>query len=203
MSPAAPAAMPGLRAFLRAGPDCLRTGPIALILVEDDAALAETVDHHARLGFRHILLASPEPLSDLPGPHRDRLTNVIWNTRRPAAHVEAVNLLIQAVPPGTWLYYGFNAEFLFYPFSDRRSVKEMLDFHGEERRSAMLSYVIDLYAPISAAAPTECRWTKRCLMAPVIARCHGMMILAGSWSGSWISMAACAGAMRNFCRAAG
>lgn len=153
MSPAAPAAMPGLRAFLRAGPDCLRTGPIALILVEDDAALAETVDHHARLGFRHILLASPEPLSDLPGPHRDRLTNVIWNTRRPAAHVEAVNLLIQAVPPGTWLYYGFNAEFLFYPFSDRRSVKEMLDFHGEERRSAMLSYVIDLYAPDLGRCP--------------------------------------------------
>ena len=47
--------------------------------------------------------------------------------------------VIRAVPTGTWLYYGFNAEFLFYPFCETRSVGEMLAFHTEERRAAMLS----------------------------------------------------------------
>lgn len=134
---------PGLQDFLSTRPDCLRKGPIALILAEDQAALPETLDHHLRLGFRHILLASPEPM---PQDHA-QVTNVIWDTRRPASHVDAVNMLIRAVPDGTWLYYCFNAEFLFFPFCDSRSVSELLSFHSDERRSAMLSYVIDLYAP--------------------------------------------------------
>lgn len=136
-------ATPSLQDFLSGRPACLRKGPIALILAEDRAALAETLDHHLRLGFRHILLASPEPIAQDDA----RVTNVVWDTRRAAAHVEAVNMLVRAVPEGTWLYYCFSAEFLFYPFCDSRSVSELLSFHADERRSAMLSYVIDLYAP--------------------------------------------------------
>ncbi|MGR3474974.1 MAG: hypothetical protein ACU0CJ_11700, partial [Sulfitobacter sp.] len=48
--------------------------------------------------------------------------------------------------PGQWLYYCYNAEYLFHPFSETRNVKELLAFHGEERRDAMLAYVVDLYA---------------------------------------------------------
>jgi hypothetical protein len=49
--------------------------------------------------------------------------------------------------PGLWLYYCYNAEYLFYPFCETRTVGELLAFHTEERRDAMLTYVIDLYAP--------------------------------------------------------
>lgn len=140
---------PALEPFLRARPAVLTRGPLAILLVEDDAALPETVSHHLEAGFRHVLLLSPETLAPeaLPGVDADRVTNLLWNTRRPAAHVGAVNAVIAAVPDGTWLYYGFNAEFLFFPFSETRRVGEMLAFHAEERRDAMLTYVIDLYAP--------------------------------------------------------
>lgn len=136
---------PSLDRFLRAGPDAIRRGPLAILLIEDDVAVTETLEHHLRAGFRHILALSPERLV-LPQSMTGRVSNAIWNTRRPSSHVGAVNAVIAAVPEGTWLYYGFNAEFLFYPFSETRSVGEMLAFHSEERREAMLTYVIDLYA---------------------------------------------------------
>lgn len=137
--------VPTLGQFIQTRPRALAKGPIAIILIEDGAAIPETLRHHLRLGFRHILALSPEPVP-LPEDHGGRISNLIWQTRRPAAHVDAVNTVIQAVPEGTWLYYCFNAEFLFYPFSESRSVGEMLAFHLEERRNAMLSYVIDIYA---------------------------------------------------------
>lgn len=134
-----------LTTFLAARPGCLKKGPLAIILIEDDSAVVETIDHHLGLGFRHILALSPEPF-DLPDRMIPKVTNLLWDTRRPAAHVGAVNAVIAAVPPKTWLYYCFNTEFLFYPFSEHRHVGEMLAFHTEERRPAMLSYVVDLYA---------------------------------------------------------
>lgn len=135
----------GLSEFLARAPEVIRKGPLAIILIEDGAAVAETLSHHLRLGFRHLLALSPEPIT-LPEGSEDRVTNLIWDTRLPAAHVDAVNRLIAAVPTGTWLYYCFNAEFLYFPFAETRRIGEMLAFHMEERRDAMISYVIDLYA---------------------------------------------------------
>ena len=134
--------------YLARKPVTLKHGPIAVILCEDDAAIPETLRHHLARGFRLILALSPEPLT-LPVGLVDspELVNLIYDTRRPAAHVEAVDAVIAAVPEGTWLYYGFNAEFLFHPFCETRTVGELLAFHTEERRNAMLGYVIDLYAP--------------------------------------------------------
>jgi hypothetical protein len=62
-----------------------------------------------------------------------------------AALQSAVNSLIAAAP-GLWIYYGYNAEYLFHPFCETRNVRELIAFHAEERRDAMLSHVIDLYA---------------------------------------------------------
>src|SRR5690606_22032016 len=47
---------------------------------------------------------------------------------------------------GQCIYYSFNAEYLFFPFCETRSIGEMLSFQTEERRGSMLGYVIDLYA---------------------------------------------------------
>lgn len=141
-----------LEEYLRSRPQALRRGPLAIILVEDQAALRETLRHHVDAGFHHVFALSPEPIA-VEEQLSDRVTNLIWNTRQPDAHTGAVNAFIRNVPAGTWLYYCFNAEFLFFPFSETRTVGELLAFHAEERRSAMLSYVVDLYAPDLSTAP--------------------------------------------------
>ncbi|UFM64339.1 glycosyltransferase family 2 protein [Paracoccus sp. MA] len=140
---------PGLDDFLRSARDRLAKGPIALLLVEDEAVLQQTLAHHLKAGFKLILALSPEPLPAhaIPDGGGERIVNLRHDSRRGRAHVAAVNALIEAAPADTWLYYGYNAEFLFYPFSESRTVGEMLAFHAEERRRAMLTYVVDLYAP--------------------------------------------------------
>jgi hypothetical protein len=135
-----------LHEYLASNAQELAAGPIAIILCEDRTEIASTLDHAERAGFRLILALSPEPLP-ATATASDRLRNLVFDTRRADAHVEAVNAVNNAAPPGTWLYYGYNAEYLFFPFSETRRVGEMLAFHTEERRTSMLSYVIDLYAP--------------------------------------------------------
>lgn len=144
-----PAAHPTLAAFLKDSPDRLIKGPIAVLLIEDAVAVGPTLAHHLKCGFRLILALSPEPLPahQIPPEAAKRVVNLHYDTRRPQCHVEAVNAVLNAVPENTWLYYGYNAEFLFYPFSESRTVGEMLAFHTEERRRSMLTYVVDLYAP--------------------------------------------------------
>lgn len=145
-------ALPSLAGFLADREALPRKGPVAVILIEDEAAVLETLRHHLARGFAHVLALSDRAWP-LPPEMAGRVTQLGYDTRRPAAHVEAVNALIAALPPGTWMYYGFNAEFLFHPFCEARSVGEMLAFHAEERREAMLSYVIDLYAGDLARHP--------------------------------------------------
>ena len=58
---------------------------------------------------------------------------------------KAVNAVINAVPD-IWPYYCYNAEYLFYPFCETRSVGEMIAFNAEERRFTIMTYVVDLYA---------------------------------------------------------
>ena len=146
--PAAIAAPVPLPRFLAAPGEHLKRGPIAVILVEDQTEVAATLTHHLKLGFRKILALSPEPLdpvTPLDDP-KGRVLNLIHDTRARDALPRAVNAVIAAAPADSWLYYGYNAEFLFYPFSETRSIGEMLGFHAEERRRGMLAYVIDLYA---------------------------------------------------------
>nr|WP_154335586.1 hypothetical protein [Paracoccus sp. S-4012] len=119
-------------------------GPIAILMMEDAAGAASTIAHHLGLGFRRILALSPEPLPLTP-EQRLRVTDLGWTSTGRDAHVAVVNRVIAAVPPGTWLYYGWNAEYLFFPFCETRRVSDLLAFHAEERRDAMLTHVIDLY----------------------------------------------------------
>lgn len=141
-----------LRAFLRRRPAVLQKGPIAIILIEDETAVIETLRHHARLGFRHLLALSMWPIG-VPDDLAGRVTNLAWQGHAPDCCPDAINAVIRAVAPGTWLFSCYNAEFLFFPFSETRSIGEMLAFHAEERRHAMLCHVVDLYAPDLASAP--------------------------------------------------
>ena len=129
----------------------LRRGPLALIFVEDDVEIASTLAHHLRLGFGSVIAFLPEGL-DLPAPSDARVTEVRLPTRVEGIVPATVNRLIDTAP-GQWFFYAFNAEYLYFPFCETRSIRELLTFHAEERRAAMLTYVIDLYPGDLARAP--------------------------------------------------
>lgn len=133
-----------LEHFLKDGTSALAKGPVALILVEDTTEIDTTLRHHAQCGFASVVALMPEsfPLAEDVAETVYRVTYDIGPDRSAA---KAINQVIEAAPD-LWLYYCFNAEYLFYPFCETRTVGEMLAFHAEERRDAMLTYVIDLYA---------------------------------------------------------
>lgn len=130
--------------FLKKGRDALRKGPVAMIFVEDLVEVDTTIRHHQFTGFREILVFAPDEV-DLPDELEKNIRRIPYDTGAEGATEKAVNRIIDAAP-GIWLYYCYNAEYLFFPFCEDRNVGEMLAFHTDERRDAMLCYVVDLYA---------------------------------------------------------
>ena len=141
----------GLSEFLANGKATLAKGPVALVMVEDLVEVDTTLRHHRAAGFRSLVAFAPQELV-LPAALAESVHRVDYDVTRPGAVEAAVNAVIEAAP-GVWFYYCFNAEYLFYPFSETRSVGEMLTFQTEERRDAVLTYVVDLYAGDLAAFP--------------------------------------------------
>jgi hypothetical protein len=134
----------GLEQYIaQAGPS-LAAGPIAVILAEDGVEVATTLRHHAAAGFRQVLLLAHPALPEIAGMD-PTVQRIDFDIHAENPMPRAVNRLIEAAP-GTWFYYGFNAEYLFHPFCETRNIRELIAFHAEERREAVLSYVIDLYA---------------------------------------------------------
>jgi hypothetical protein len=135
---------PSLSEFLAKGAALLAKGPVAIILAEDAVEVESTILHHRKAGFRAIILLAPGGL--MMNPEVEALTHrVAYDVHADAALPDAVNQLIDAAE-GSWLYYCYNAEYLFHPFCETRNIRELIAFHAEERRDAILSYVVDLYA---------------------------------------------------------
>ncbi|WP_300516830.1 hypothetical protein [Aliiroseovarius sp.] len=134
----------GLKAFLRDGKSALAKGPVAMIFAEDLVEVDTTVRHHQMAGFAQVLLFAPDELT-LPEDLSDTVHRIRYDLSDGNALTEAVNAVIEAAE-GIWLYYCYNAEYLFHPFCETRNVREMLAFHAEERRNSVLTYVVDLYA---------------------------------------------------------
>ncbi|MDO8884450.1 MAG: hypothetical protein U0934_12255 [Pseudotabrizicola sp.] len=134
----------GLTQFLTVAKGIIDKGPVALIMAEDEVEVDTTLRHHLTAGFPTVLLLAPPEITLHP-----RIENAVHrmdhDVHAEGALVAAVNALSDAVPD-VWLFYCYNAEYLFHPFCETRNVQEMLAFHTEERREAMLAYVIDLYA---------------------------------------------------------
>ena len=118
---------------------------MAILIAEDLVEIDSTIRHCRRCGFRQILLLAP-PSATLAEDTAETVHLIAYDTVADDATTTAVNAILRATPEGVWLYYGYNAEYLFYPFWESRTVGEMLTFHTEERRNAMLCYVVDLYA---------------------------------------------------------
>lgn len=134
-----------IASFLDRSRRSLARGPVAVIFAEDGVEVGSTVEHHLDLGFRQIVLLRPEGLPIDVAADMPDVADVIFDFSPRNAVPEALNRLIAAAE-GSWLYWGYNAEYLFFPFCETRRVGEMLAFHAEERRAAMVAYVIDLYA---------------------------------------------------------
>ena len=126
-------------------------GPVALLFDEDGVALTETLDHLLKLGFMRVVLVSARP-PELTEEQVARCT--ILRPDRVSSEIvfDLINHAI-SVLPDRWMHYCYNAEFLHFPFCESRSVGELVAFHTEERRDAMLTYAVDLYAADLGAHP--------------------------------------------------
>ncbi|MCU0907251.1 MAG: hypothetical protein MUF73_07360 [Rhodobacteraceae bacterium] len=139
--------------FLGRGRATLARGPVALIGAEDLAEVASTLDHHLARGFRSVVLLAPawvQEGTEVP----DGVVQVIHDVRTaPGGLAGAVSRALAAAEPGTWVYAGYNAEYLFYPCCETRTVGEMLAFHAEERRMGLPCVTVDLYPDDLDRAP--------------------------------------------------
>ncbi len=137
-----------LEQFAAQRPGSFGKGPAAMVVAEDRIEVGSTIDHVRSLGFRHVFVLAPPDLNVPPAPQGTKSEQHVIRSRSraPGATQAAVNALID-VMPGEWLHYCYNGEYLFYPFCEDRSVGEMVTWVTEERRAAVLTYVIDLYAP--------------------------------------------------------
>ena len=140
-----------LDAFLQNGAAALVKGPVALIIMEDEIEAAATVRHHLDIGFRIVVAFGVQDIA-LPDELPDTVHRVFCDASVANAAPVIVNQVIKAAP-SVWMSYCYNAEFLFFPFCEHRTIGELLAFHTEERRDAVLTYVVDLYADDLTAHP--------------------------------------------------
>ena len=187
---------PNLSTFLRNGKAALAKGPVGLIMAEDNVEIQSTIDHHLRAGFQALVVFAGDEIA----PFEELAPNVHWvvhDMTADAALETAVNRVIAAAP-GLWMYYCYNSEYLHYPFSEDRTIGEMLAFNTEERRETILTFTIDLYAGDLNLAPNAVSLENAQMdMSGYYALAAGMVSL--TTNGSLISLAAYGGDLKSMC----
>lgn len=133
-----------LDALLDRKAEALRKGPLAVVMAEDAVEVDSTLAHLLASGFRDVVLLAPEGIEVGPA-HEERVEIAAHDVFAYDALPGAVNAMMDRIA-GAWVHCCYNAEYLFFPFCETRSIRELLAFHTEERRAAMMTYVIDLYA---------------------------------------------------------
>lgn len=141
-----------LKDFRANGASVLAKGPIGIIMLEDGIEADSTVRHHLDCGFAALIVFGVRDI-DLAKDPTERVHRVYHDMLSDNALTDVVNSVI-AIAPGQWLFYAYNTEYLFFPFCEHRTVGEMATFCMEERRSSVLTYVVDLYAGDLEAYPT-------------------------------------------------
>lgn len=127
-----------LEQFLRTNGASL-PAPIAVILAEDEVELNGTIKHHLDMGFGTILV-----IGDVAGVTAEGAHLFPAQLNRLEDSIDALNKIIAACT-GKWIYYAFNAEYLYFPYCETRTIKDAITFMEEERRTAVFTYAIDLY----------------------------------------------------------
>ncbi len=114
----------------------LPTGPVVLILNEDDVELSSTITHHQNIGFSNIVVL---------GPSRDLESAIIgldWTVQPSLA--DTINPLLPSLA-GRWVLAVWNAEFFYFPFCEERAASDLLMFSASENRSAIHAMTVDIY----------------------------------------------------------
>lgn len=142
----------GINQLLTQNPGIFAKGPISLVFVEDAVEIDTTLRHNLQLGFKAVIVFMT-PEFDLASDVLDKVIRVDAKLGTSDNREDIVNAIIEKAP-GVWLYVCYNAEYLFFPFCETRTVGELLAFHTEERRDAMLCYAVDLYAGDLEEHPT-------------------------------------------------
>ena len=75
-----------------------------------------------------------------------------YDTLTNGAVPQVINAVINAAP-NIWMYYCYNAEYLFYPLCETRSIGEFLAFNTSEDHNAIMIFVIVLYAADLTTTP--------------------------------------------------
>lgn len=140
----------GLAEFRAKGAAAVAKGPVLAVLAEDGTEVESTLAHHLAQGFRRIVVFGAVALPEAMAAKVDLVTHDLTGEHAAEA---AVNAMIALAPPGTWMAWVFNAEYLFFPFCEDRGIGELGAFCAEERRDSLLTYVVDLYAPDLSTHP--------------------------------------------------
>jgi len=140
-----------LTALLDAKAAKLAIGPLSIVMAEDEVEIDSTLAHQLKCGFRDVVLLAPEG-AEVAAEQDGRIHIVTHDVFAEAALPAAINAIVDRVE-GAWIHYCYNAEYLLFPFCETRRIRELLTFHTEERRSGMLTYVVDLYAGDLSAQP--------------------------------------------------
>lgn len=153
---------PDLSSFVKSRDRALSAGPVAVILAEDSVEVDSTLRHHLGLGFGAVVLLTPRP-PDLSEDLGTRVSVVRHVVARDGGLPDAVNRILPHLRPGTWIFACYNAEYLFFPFCESRTITDLVAFHAEERRAAMTGMVVDLYARDLEAHPDGVDIATACL----------------------------------------
>ncbi|MEM0922460.1 MAG: hypothetical protein AAGI13_05405 [Pseudomonadota bacterium] len=117
-------------------------GVLAVLFCEESWLAAASLAHLRRRRPAHIIaIGQTEGLQ--PGPDLTAIEADLGNRRTRA---EILNKLI-AGREGGWIAWLSNGEILFYPWCETRTLGDLAQFLGDERRRILYSYAIDLYAP--------------------------------------------------------
>lgn len=116
-----------------------RRGPIALILIQDDLALAETIAHYRAAGVACVIGIGPDAPTTQGLDH-----SAPFDCHQPGAMTVATNALM-ARTVGTWILPVWNGERLFWPHGDTRPLPDLFAFLGDERRGVLGGVVLDVY----------------------------------------------------------
>ncbi len=139
----------------------LTKGPFGLVFAEDSVELDSTIDHMCTLGFKKVIVLGND-LPDFPDHQSEQV--IFAKADIPASG--DISGLVNALMPfmkGEWVSYCYNAEYLYFPFSEDRSISELAAFSMEERRDAILTYVVDLYASDLGQNPSGVDRNTACL----------------------------------------
>ena len=138
------------RDFASARPT-LPGGPVAIVLCDSPRQAANTVSRLAGQGVGALIVVGES------GPLDSGVVPVVQIAENPGRHAyRLVNTLLGALA-GRWVVWLWAGEFLFYPFSETRSLPELTDFLRDERRKVLFSYALDLYA-IDMPGPHQPPW---------------------------------------------